>query len=152
MRSSWLYLAIAVGAGGGAGLDLAASRGDREVGDGRVLGLAAPVAHHAGVAGAAGEGHAFEGLGEGADLVHLDQDRVGDPFVDPLGQDLRVGDEEVVADELDLGAEGLREVPPAVPVLLAEAVLDGDDGIGLHPLLVHRDHLVGGLRSRRRTS
>ena len=52
MRSSWLYLATRSDRGRRAGLDLAAVGGDGEVGDGRVLGLARPVRHDRGVAGA----------------------------------------------------------------------------------------------------
>ena len=54
-----------------------------------------------GVAVAAGELDGVEGLGDGADLVDLDEDGVGDAFVDAALQALGVGDEEVVADELD---------------------------------------------------
>src|SRR3954451_22812827 len=52
-----------LGAGGGTGLDLAAVRGDGEVGDGGVLGLAGAVAHHAAEAGAVREVDGVEGLG-----------------------------------------------------------------------------------------
>src|SRR3954453_11246386 len=55
------------------GLDLATIRGHREVGDGGVLGLARPVAHHAAEAAAVGELDGVEGLGQGADLVALHQ-------------------------------------------------------------------------------
>ena len=41
-----------------------------------------------------------ERLGERADLVHLDQDGVGDAALDPLAQALAICDEEVVADQL----------------------------------------------------
>jgi hypothetical protein len=47
----------------------------------------------------------LEGLAERADLVHLDEDRVGALLLEALLQELLVGDEEVVADELDLVAE-----------------------------------------------
>jgi hypothetical protein len=39
----------------------------------------------------------IEGLAQRADLVDLDQDRVRDPALDPLLEDSRVGDEEIVA-------------------------------------------------------
>ena len=47
----------------------------------------------------------------------------------PLRQALGVGDEEVVADDLDLVAELVGQELPAVPVVLGQAVLDGDDGV-----------------------
>jgi hypothetical protein len=59
-----------------AGLDLAAIGGDGEIGDGRILGLARPVRHHAGQSGPLGDLDGFERLGQGADLVDLDQKRV----------------------------------------------------------------------------
>ena len=45
----------------------------------------------------------------------------------PLRQALDVGDEQVVADELDLVAQLFGQQLPAVPVVLGQAVLDGDD-------------------------
>src|SRR5215207_3489454 len=82
----------AVGAGKRAGLDLPAVRRHREVGDGRVLGLARAVRHHYGVAGAVRHIDGREGLGQGADLVHLHQDRVRNPFPDAFAQALDVSD------------------------------------------------------------
>src|SRR3546814_1966165 len=101
--------------------------GDGEVGDGGVLGLAGAVRHHRRVGGGVRHLHRLQGLAEGADLVHLDQDGVGDALADALGEALRVGDEDVVADELHLAAEALGERRPAVPIVLAHAVLDGED-------------------------
>ena len=59
--------------------------------------------------------HGVQRLGQGADLVDLDQDRVGDAALDALGQDLRVGDEQVVADELDLGPQRSGQRAPSRP-------------------------------------
>jgi GNAT superfamily N-acetyltransferase len=47
-------------------------------------------------------------FGQRADLVDLDQDAVGDSLVDAALQALGVGDEQVVADQLHLGAEPRR--------------------------------------------
>ena len=91
-----------------------------------------------GVAVAAAELDGFEGLGDGADLVDLDQDGVGDLLLDALLQALGVGDEEVVADELDCVADVFGEELPAVPVVFGEAVFDGDDGVLLRPSLPRR--------------
>ena len=56
----------------------------------------------------------------------------------------RVGDEEVVAHELDSCSRGLvGEALPAVPVVLGEAVFDGDDREVVDQLLVERDQVVG---------
>jgi hypothetical protein len=82
-------------------LDLTATGGNGEIGDRGVLGLAGPVAHHAAEGGAVGQVDGVEGLGERADLVDLHQHRVGGRLGDAPGDPLRIGDEQVVADDLD---------------------------------------------------
>ena len=94
------------------------------------------MAHDAREPGAVGHADRLERLGERADLVHLHQDRVGHPFRDAAGQDLGVGDEDVVAHQLDLPSQPVGEELPALPVVLAAAVLDGDDGVLGHQALV----------------
>ena len=41
-----------------------------------------------------------ERLGERADLVDLDQDRIGEPALDAVGKPRDVGDEQIVADDI----------------------------------------------------
>ena len=79
--------------------------GDRDVGDGSVFRLAGPMADHRGVGVFFGEFDRIEGLGERADLVDFDQDRIGDALFKSLSEKLHIGDEQVVTDELDLRAE-----------------------------------------------
>src|SRR5437763_86070 len=95
-----VVLGDAVGAAGGAGLDLAGPEADREVGDEGVLGLARPVRDDGRVAVATRELDRRDSLRDRADLVQLDQNRVGRAFLDPALEPVRVGDEEVVAHEL----------------------------------------------------
>ena len=70
-----------------------------------VLGLAGAVRDDRRIAVALRELDRVERLGQRSDLVDLDQDRVGDPLADAALQELDVGDEEVVADELEAVAE-----------------------------------------------
>ena len=63
---------------------------------------------------------------------------------DGVGDDGRVGDEDVVADELDAFAEPFGEGDPAVPVVFGEAVLDAPDREVLDQLRVPVDHVGGG--------
>ncbi|CAB4733571.1 unannotated protein [freshwater metagenome] len=86
-----------------------------------------------------------QGLGERADLVDLDQEGVGLAAGDAAREPLDVGDEQVVADELRLGAEAVGDGLPPLPVVLVERVLDRDDGVGRHELGVVVGHLLGGL-------
>ena len=101
------------------------------------------MAHHGGIAGALRHLDCLQCLGQAADLVHLDQDRVRGAQLDALPQAGGVRDEQVVAHQLDLPAQALGQPHPAVPVLLGEAVLDGDDGVAVDELLPVVDHLVG---------
>src|SRR5690606_7480757 len=118
-----------LGAGGRAGLDLSAADGDGEIGDGGVLGLAGPVAPHRLVAVAVREGAGVEGGGEGAGLRDLPEQRVRGARGDAVLEARRVGDAQVVADELDPVADLLGERDPALPVVLAERILDGDQRV-----------------------
>jgi len=63
------------------------------------------VTHHALEAAALGHLDGVQRLREGADLVDLDEECVGGALLDAAGEALGVGDEEVVADDLDLVAE-----------------------------------------------
>lgn len=69
-------------------------------------------------------GHSrVQGLGDGADLVDLEQQAVAGLLGHALGNALGVGDREVVTHHLDAGAG--CEVGPCLPVVLVKGVLDG---------------------------
>ena len=53
-------------------------------------------------------------LRERPDLVDLDENRVADAALDPLAQAVGIGDEDVVADELQPPAEAVGQALPAV--------------------------------------
>ena len=57
------------------------------------------------------------------DLVHFDEDRVGDAGIDALLQTNLVGDEQVVADELNLFTQRLAHQAPALPVIFGKSHL-----------------------------
>ena len=99
------------------------------------------MAHDAGVTSLLGGLDGLERLGECADLVDLDQDRVGGAQLDALLEALGVSDEQVVTHQLHLVANAAGKLDPSAPVLLGHAVLDGDDGIGVDELLPVIDHL-----------
>ncbi len=101
------------------------------------------MAHHAFVAAALRQRDRVESLGERADLVDLDEQRVGGAGLDAARQPLRVGDEQVVADDLNPLADRFGERLPAVPVLLVQRVLDGDQGVRRDQLGVVGGHLGG---------
>ena len=55
----------------------------------------------------------------------------------------RVGHEQVVADQLDLLAEGVGQSRPALPVVLGHAVLDRDDRVAADQVRPVADHAAG---------
>ena len=82
-----------------------------------------------GVAGAAGDGRGVESLGERADLVDLQQDRVADAGPDPLAQQGGVGAEHVVADELAAVSDSSGQPGPPGPIVLGERIFQRHDRI-----------------------
>ena len=66
------------------------------------------------------------------------------PSAMPRLQNLRVGDEDIVADELDAGAELARQQLPAFPVAFRDAVLDRRDRVLAQPVFKEPDHLFRG--------
>ena len=92
----------AVAAGQAAGLDLPAVGSDGEIGDGGVFGLAGAVADDGAPAGAMRDFDRFKRLGQGADLVELDQYRIGRASLNAAAQAFGVGDEDVVAESSSL--------------------------------------------------
>ena len=85
-----------------------------------------------------------ERLGQGADLVELDEHGIGGAELDALLDALNVRDKQIVADELDLLSKAVHEHLPAFPVILGHAVLEGDDRVLLHEVGIHVDHLLAG--------
>src|SRR5580700_8468569 len=143
-RHKTIVFCGAIAAGERARLDLARAGRDGEIGDGRVFGLSRTMGDNRAETGLLRHRYAIERLGERSDLVHLDEDCVRGGFFDAAFEEAHVGDEEIVADELDALPERLRQRHPAGPIALREAVFDRDDRIVVTELGVERDHIVGG--------
>ena len=125
MRSNWLYLAMRSLRLAEPVLIWPGAEADGEVGNEGVFGFARAVRDHRGVAVAAAELDGADGFRHRANLVQLDQNRIGHAFFDAARQPLRVGHEDIVSDQLNLAAQLLGEQRPAFPIVLREAVLDG---------------------------
>ena len=87
MRSSWLYLATRSERAGAPVLICPTAGRHHEVRDQRVLGLPGTMRDDRSILGVCRHRHRLQGLGQGPDLVELDQDRVGDARVDAAAQD-----------------------------------------------------------------
>ena len=75
----------------------------------------------------------LHGLGNGADLVELDQDRVGASFGDAAGDEPDVGDVKIVADDLDPVSQEGGMLAETCPIVFSQPVFNGDDGILFYP-------------------
>ena len=71
----------------------------------------------------------FKRFRQSPDLVDLNQDGIGDPFLNPVGQTFGVGDEKIVANQLNLLAEFLCQHLPAVPIVFRHAVFNRQDWV-----------------------
>ena len=89
MRSSWLYFATRSVRLSEPVLIWPAVGRHGDVGDGRVFGFAGAMADDGGVVVVLGQFDGVERLGERADLVDLDEDRVGRAGINALLQELR---------------------------------------------------------------
>src|SRR5438105_11994202 len=121
--------------------DLARVHCHREVGNHGVLRLAAAMADHRRVRVRRRERHRFESLAQRSDLIRLHQERVRHTALEALAQTYEIGDEDIVANQLDAIAEPLREQAPTVPVVLGHPSLDGDDRVAVAPVLPESDEL-----------
>ena len=83
-----IVLGNAVGTAGSARLNLARIAGNREVGDGSVLGLTGTMRHNARIACLLSHLNGFQSLSQRANLVHLNQDCVSAAQFDAFGQTL----------------------------------------------------------------
>ena len=139
-----VILRDAIRSAGGTGLDLAAVRGDREIGNGHVFRLAAAMTHDRREFIPLRHFNGFERFGERADLIHLHQDAIRTTFGDAPFEACRVGHEEVVTDELNLAAKLGGELLPTGPIVFAEAIFDADDRVLVTQPDPKIDHFIAG--------
>ena len=131
-----------LGTGRGTGLDLARAQTDGNVGDGDVLSLTGAVGDHDTPVVGVGVLGGLDGLGQGTNLVDLEQESVAGLQLDGLLDAQRVGHGQVVTNDLEVG--GLVEVAPGLPVILSEGVLNADDGVLASQRLVQVGQLLVG--------
>ena len=85
----------------------------------------------------------FQCLRHRTNLIQLNQDGVSAAHLDTLGQALRIGNEQVVANQLYLVAQTcLGQLLPAFPIFLIQTILDGDNRIFLTEVCPVLDELL----------
>jgi len=147
-------------AAGSTGLDLARAETDSNVRDGDVLSLTGAVRDHDTPAISVGVLGGLDRLGEGTNLVDLEEEGVARLEINGLLDTEGVGDSQVVTRSTlvstiwfrenrvsipnNLEVRGLVEVAPGLPVVLSEGVLDADNGILASKRLVEVGKLLVG--------
>ncbi len=111
------------------GFDLTGTGGDGKIRDRRVFGFARSVADYRAIAVTHTEIDRLQGFRQRTDLIDLDQDRVRRVFINPRLQTLRIGDKQIITDELAATAHFRRQSLPVFPVLFVQAIFDRDDRI-----------------------
>src|ERR1044072_8028275 len=94
------------------------------------------------VRAALGQLDALHGLGERADLVDLDQDRVADTLLDAAAEPVNIGHEEIIAHQLDPVLQRLGQVAPPAPIASGQAILDRHNRVAVDPPGVEIDHFL----------
>src|SRR5215217_5429902 len=130
-----IVLRDALPAGRRPGLYLSGVHRHRKVRDRCVLRLPAPMTDHGRIPGLVCQSHRLERLRERPYLVYLDEDGVAHTLVYAPSEDLRVGHEQVVPDELHPTPQSLRQKRPPLPIVLGQPVLNGENGVFVHHLL-----------------
>jgi len=106
-------------------LNFSYTQRDDEVRDGCIFGLTRSVGNHDTPSIGLSELSSLDRLGDGTDLVDLEEETVASLLLngslDPRG----VGDSQVITNDLDLGVLG--KVSPGLPVILVEGVFDRDN-------------------------
>src|SRR5207244_13194428 len=125
-----------IGPAGGASLDLAGACRDGEVGNESVLSLARTVRDDRLIAVGPRHFDRLERLSECADLIELDENRIGDVRLDSPRQTLCVRDEQIVADELHAITKSRGDLCPAVPIVFGESVFDRHNRVVLEPFAI----------------
>ena len=113
-----------------------------EIGQPVVLGFAAAGADGDVPAGGARHLAGAHGLAQAADLVDLEQQRVGGLGVDSALDALRVGAQKVISQCQCAGAQRLAQRRPVRPIVLGQAILHTDDRIVAHPAINLGDHAL----------
>src|SRR5215472_3689420 len=124
------------------GLDLSRAGRHSQIGDERILRLTGAVRDHRGISVAPCQINRIERFAHRANLIHLDQNRIGDVLINSLLQELHVRDKQVVPDQLNLLPHFLGQILPALPIVLRQTVLERDDRIVIYPLRPELHHLV----------
>lgn len=127
--------------------DLSSSQTNNQISNECILSLSWPVRHHHTPSIINTLLSSLNRFSQASNLVDLQQEGIARLLLDGSLDSLFVGDEEVIADDLYLGAEAFGDEIPSFPVVLIEGIFNWDDGIfGCVLLIDSVELLVGYMR------
>jgi len=132
-----------VGTAGSAGLDLASAETANKIADKVILSFSTAVGDHNTPASSLGHVRGFDGLSDGTDLVDLKEEGVAELLVNSGLYALRVGDEKIVANNLDALVETLGHLDVGAEVVLVEGIFNGNDGVVRGEVVVDVEEGIG---------
>ena len=144
-----IVLRHAVAPAGRARLDLPGIYGHGQIGDEGIFRLAGTVGNHCLVPVFLCHLYGIHSFADCADLVHLHQNCIGHMELNARIQPLGICDKQVISHELDLFSQFFCHHLPAIPVILRQPVLDGNNGITFHQFLIVGHHLLRASRDLR---
>lgn len=129
------------GAAGSTGLDLTSGQANNQVGNEGILSLTGTMGDHGAPAILFGQQMGLNGLGDGADLVDLQQQAVAGLLLNGSLDTLGIGDSQIIADNLNGGVGG--DIGPGIPMILVEGIFNGHNGEVLDEFLIHFSQFGG---------
>ena len=78
------------------------------------------------------------------DLIDFDENCIGGMFLDANSDSVRIGDKQVITDQLNPIPKLRGQLTPAFPVVFIKTVFDGNQWVFLTQILVEPDHVVSG--------
>ena len=136
-----VVLCHSVGAGGGSSFDLPGVQSNCEVRDGGVFCFARAVRCDRSPTCTLTKLNGFDGFAQRTDLIHFNEQCICGVFCNRLADALWVGYQKIITNDLAFITDGFHHQFPGVPVILSEAVFDGNNGVILDPLSPELNHL-----------
>ena len=139
-----VVLSESIGSAWSSTLDLSSSKTADKISNKVVFCLSTSVGDHDSPSSSLGHVGCLNTLGDGTDLVHLQQKSIAKLLVDTGLHSSWVGDQEIVSHNLDLVAHELGHFDVSLEIVLIEWIFDGNKWVLIAKVLVEFNSLILG--------
>ena len=116
--------------------------GDRNISDGDILGFTGTMGDDGRVIGCLRHFDGVESFCERSDLINFHENGIRRAGVNAALEEIRIGNEQIVAHELHFVADGVGQLLPSGPVVLITTIFNGDNGIFGRELFIEGDDFI----------